>query len=243
MPHDHVEPGASCARRSQWVLPGRLGRTMVLHARGKNLGHDSCRGADCFVGGIQPRRFGHRYVERTKRVVSQALPAGRYTLADLNLDWVQQKFRVMVPRVGTHDYHWCHDTTRVTLGQLLLILGRTYPAAQIYYFYRTLRIVSAKCAKTPPAHPATMLSQFKALTPLARVLPASSASSLASRRSLSKSRQRFAGWRCLTTTGKTKFPTQLFVSFTRTCSRIFPLLGSNTTSSRLCQGMVCCVDS
>jgi hypothetical protein len=218
MPHDHVEPGASCARRSQWVLPGRLGRTMVLHARGKNLGHDSCRGADCFVGGIQPRRFGHRYVERTKRVVSQALPAGRYTLADLNL-------------------------ARVTLGQLLLILGRTYPAAQIYYFYRTLRIVSAKCAKTPPAHPATMLSQFKALTPLARVLPASSASSLASRRSLSKSRQRFAGWRCLTTTGKTKFPTQLFVSFTRTCSRIFPLLGSNTTSSRLCQGMVCCVDS
>jgi hypothetical protein len=80
-------------------------------------------------------------------VVSKALPAGKYTLADLNPDWDHQKFRVIVPCVGTREYHWCRETTLATLGHLLLILGRTYSAAQIYYFYRTLRIVSVRRRK------------------------------------------------------------------------------------------------
>ena len=83
--------------------------------------------------------------EEMRRVLRDS--DGRYTVRDLKPDWHAQKLRVLVPCGGTPDYHWCRDGLVVTLGQLFYILGKNWTAAQIYSFYRTLRIVALKRRK------------------------------------------------------------------------------------------------
>ena len=49
-------------------------------------------------------------------------------------------------------YEGGREGTVLTLGELLLALGKEYTAAQIYAFYRTLRIVAVKRWKDHSAH-------------------------------------------------------------------------------------------
>ena len=63
----------------------------------------------------------------------------------------EQQFRVLLPICEpdsvSSKYEWrleCHCTT---LGQLILALGERYTASQIYFFYRTLRIIAVKRRK------------------------------------------------------------------------------------------------
>ena len=66
----------------------------------------------------------------------------------LKPDWVNQIVRVVVPCVGTNRFHWVRIGPVVSLGQLFLILGKLFSAAQIFHFYRTLRVVALKKRKT-----------------------------------------------------------------------------------------------
>ncbi len=63
----------------------------------------------------------------------------------------EQQFRVLLPirepDSVSSKYEWrleCHCTT---LGQLILALGERCAASQIYFFYRTLRIIAVKRRK------------------------------------------------------------------------------------------------
>jgi hypothetical protein len=69
------------------------------------------------------------------------------TEAMLKPCWDRQQFRVVCPCAGTDMYHWARTGLVVSLGQLFLILGKRYTSAQIYHFYRTLRIVAVKRTK------------------------------------------------------------------------------------------------
>ena len=49
--------------------------------------------------------------------------------------------RMVVPIGGTDAYEWRRTGQVVTLGTLFMVLGKKWPALNIYYFYRTLRTV------------------------------------------------------------------------------------------------------
>ena len=68
-------------------------------------------------------------------------------MADLVADWERQRYRVIVPCVGTQNYQW-HRTGQVAaLGELFMALGKKWTASAIYAFYRTLRVVVLKRRK------------------------------------------------------------------------------------------------
>ena len=63
-------------------------------------------------------------------------------------NWAEQVSRVTCPCMDpARGYEWARGGTVVTLGELFLALGKDYTAAQIYAFYRTLRIVAVKRRK------------------------------------------------------------------------------------------------
>ena len=61
--------------------------------------------------------------------------------------------RVAVPIVQSDSvsrlWEWRRVCNVTTLGELLLYLGHRHAAKQIYYFYRTLRIIAVKRQKYP----------------------------------------------------------------------------------------------
>ena len=63
--------------------------------------------------------------------------------------------RVLCPCAGTTDFHWARTGPAISLGQLFLVLGGSYTAAEIYHFYRTLRIVAVKRRKAFKNDPAS----------------------------------------------------------------------------------------
>ncbi len=67
--------------------------------------------------------------------------------------WKKQHLRVAVPIMQPNSvsgmWEWRRVRNVTTLGELLLYLGDRYTAKQIYYFYRTLRIIAAKRQKYP----------------------------------------------------------------------------------------------
>ena len=65
----------------------------------------------------------------------------------LRADWDKQVTRVRVPCVGTAAFEWVRTGFVVSLGELMRALGLNYTAKQIYYLYRTLRIVAVKRSK------------------------------------------------------------------------------------------------
>ena len=63
-------------------------------------------------------------------------------------NWAKQVNRVICPCIDPAcGYEWARRGTVLTLGELFLALGREYAAAEIYSFYRTLRIVALKRRK------------------------------------------------------------------------------------------------
>ena len=66
----------------------------------------------------------------------------------LRPDWASQVTRVRVPCFGTDAFEWRRTGLVVSLGELMRALGVNYTAKQIYYLYRTLRIVALKRSKT-----------------------------------------------------------------------------------------------
>ncbi len=72
---------------------------------------------------------------------------------DLRPNWAEQVSRVTCPCVDPAcGYEWARGGTVLTLGELFLALGKQYTAAQIYSFYRTLRLVAVKRRKGHGAH-------------------------------------------------------------------------------------------
>ena len=67
--------------------------------------------------------------------------------ADLSPDWGRQRYRVLVPCVGTEKYQWHRTGQVVALGELFMALGQTCTASAIYSFYRTCRVVVLKRVK------------------------------------------------------------------------------------------------
>ena len=63
----------------------------------------------------------------------------------------EQQFRVLLPisepECVSSKCEWRLDCHCTTLGQLILALGERYAASQIYFFYRTLRIIAVKRRK------------------------------------------------------------------------------------------------
>ena len=70
----------------------------------------------------------------------------------LRADWLRQTFRALAPCKGTKDFQWVRTGAVTSLGQLFLVLGETFTAAEIYQFYRTLRIVAVKRRKQIRGH-------------------------------------------------------------------------------------------
>ena len=68
-------------------------------------------------------------------------------MADLSPDWGRQRYRVLVPCVGTEKYQWHRTGQVVALGELFMALGQTCTASAIYSFYRTCRVVVLKRVK------------------------------------------------------------------------------------------------
>ena len=66
----------------------------------------------------------------------------------LEPDWEQQVYRITCPCQDAQcGYEWARYSPAFTLGELFLALGKEYTAAQIYSFYRTLRLVAVKRRK------------------------------------------------------------------------------------------------
>ncbi len=67
--------------------------------------------------------------------------------------WKKQHLRVAVPIVQPDSvsglWEWRRVCNATTLGELMIHLGHRYTAKQIYYFYRTLRIIAVKRRKHP----------------------------------------------------------------------------------------------
>ena len=68
-------------------------------------------------------------------------------MADLMPHWHKQRYRVIVPCVGTKKYQWHRTGQVVALGELFMALGQTCTASAIYSFYRTCRVVVLKRVK------------------------------------------------------------------------------------------------
>ena len=71
----------------------------------------------------------------------------------LRPDWKEQVSRITCPCLDPEcGYEWARGGKVITLGELFLALGKQYTAAQIYSFYRTLRLVAVKRRKLHGAH-------------------------------------------------------------------------------------------
>ena len=68
-------------------------------------------------------------------------------MTDLFPAWRRQRYRVLVPCVGTDKYQWHRTGQVVSLGELFMALGRKWTAAAIYSFFRTCRVVVLKRVK------------------------------------------------------------------------------------------------
>ena len=62
-------------------------------------------------------------------------------------DWDRMRFRHVCPCVDTEEYAWVRHGAVVSVGELFMILGQEYTAAEIYTLYRCLRIVCLKRRK------------------------------------------------------------------------------------------------
>ena len=77
----------------------------------------------------------------------------RTPVRDLRPDWKEQVSRITCPCLDPEcGYEWARGGKVITLGELFLALGKQYTAAQIYSFYRTLRLVAVKRRKLHGAH-------------------------------------------------------------------------------------------
>ena len=63
-------------------------------------------------------------------------------------DWGRQRYRVLVPCVGTDKYQWHRTGQVVALGELFMALGQKCTASAIYSFYRACRVVVLKRVKS-----------------------------------------------------------------------------------------------
>ncbi len=61
--------------------------------------------------------------------------------------WDQMRFRHVCPCVDTDKYAWVRQGKVVSIGELFMLLGQEYTAAEIYAFYRCMRIVCLKRRK------------------------------------------------------------------------------------------------
>ena len=66
---------------------------------------------------------------------------------DLRPYWVDMRFRHVCPCKNTEEYTWIRSHSVISLGELLMILGTDYTAAEIYSLYRILRVVCLKRRK------------------------------------------------------------------------------------------------
>ena len=72
---------------------------------------------------------------------------------DLRPDWKEQVSHITCPCLDPEcGYEWARGGKVITMGELFLALGKQYTAAQIYSFYRTLRLVAVKRRKLHGAH-------------------------------------------------------------------------------------------
>ena len=78
---------------------------------------------------------------------SAALATNKVRAGDLMPDWQQQTLRSVVPCQGSQKFHWRRSCRCTTLGRLFGMLGQDFPAAVLYHFYRTRRIVVVKARK------------------------------------------------------------------------------------------------
>ena len=88
-------------------------------------------------------------------LASGSANARTLSVEDLKPDWAQQTWRVVAPCRGTMDFQWVRTGVVASLGQLFLVLGTYFTAAEIYQFYRTLRIVAVKRRKQIKGQPAS----------------------------------------------------------------------------------------
>ena len=66
---------------------------------------------------------------------------------DLKPAWNDMRFRHVCPCRNTDKYVWIRSHSVISLGELLMILGTDYTAAEIYSLYRILRVVCLKRRK------------------------------------------------------------------------------------------------
>ena len=102
--------------------------------------------------GGQGECHGIMGVEISRVLHSGSAKARTLSVNDLRADWLRQTFRVLAPCKGTKDFQWVRTGAVISLGQLFLVLGETFTAAEIYQFYRTLRIVAVKRRKQIKGH-------------------------------------------------------------------------------------------
>ena len=73
------------------------------------------------------------------------------SLEKLVPNWDAQVIRMRVPCLGTNAFEWHRIGEVVSSGELMQALGKGFTAKQVYYFYRTLRIVALKRPKKSQA--------------------------------------------------------------------------------------------
>ena len=62
-------------------------------------------------------------------------------------DWDKQVYLCVVPCKDSVACHWRRQTLCSTLGDMFKALGSNHSASDIYYFYRTRKIVARKMKK------------------------------------------------------------------------------------------------
>ena len=65
----------------------------------------------------------------------------------LSPDWRNQKYRIVVPCKSNEEHAWYRTGLTVSLGEMFLHLGMNWTARQIYYLFRSMRIVGLKRRK------------------------------------------------------------------------------------------------
>ena len=67
--------------------------------------------------------------------------------AQLQPAWEKMRFRHVCPCQDNNNFAWVRHGTVLSVGELFMLLGREYTAAQIYTLYRCMRIAVVKSRK------------------------------------------------------------------------------------------------
>ena len=79
---------------------------------------------------------------------SAAAESGLNSEASFHPDWDKQVYLCVVPcKDPWVIYHWRRETLCTTLGDMFKALGPNHSAREIYYFYRSRKIVARKMMK------------------------------------------------------------------------------------------------